>query len=511
MEDRRRDGKRLKWYYNEVKDYVESEDNGKYTLLSTEYLGIHKILKIRCNEGHITDISFGSFKDKKIGCKICNEIMKHKTSYNELKEGMGKEGYTLISTFDEYKTRKAKLNTMCPHGHKFKTSHERWFVGNTRCPDCAKINSANSQKLKENTVADFIKKYGFKIDKWIDVCENQKSKFIVECNNGHKYETCFGNLKTSKCGCGECSGMLAHESAKVYEDFKKSGLIPQFEIEDYKNANQRLPYICEIHKEEGIKYKTYSSLIASMKKDLIGCPLCSRDITTMNSRMKESHVFDFMISKGMIPLEGEVYITNATHIKYICNNHKDVGVQTTTWMNLNDGKGCKHCAYDSISGENHYNYKGGITPLQNRVRDSIMKSEWRKQSIKKYNNRCVLTIRTNGNHVHHLNRNFTDILQESLSILNLEVKPFINDYTSYELKSIENLTLELHFKYGEGIVINGDLHKIFHSIYTRQNNTQQQFEEFKTRYYSGEFDEQLEEKLKSYNSIKRIKELKEAI
>ncbi|MFW6002734.1 MAG: hypothetical protein ACOCQD_05275, partial [archaeon] len=52
---------------------------------------------------------------------------------------------------------------------------------------------------------------------------------------------------------------------------------------------------------------------------------------------------------------------------------------------------------------------------------------------------------------------------------------------------------ELRLDIDNGITIKEGLHIIFHKIYGYGSNNKKQFEEFKERYYNGEFDEKLKE------------------
>ena len=58
-----------------------------------------------------------------------------------------------------------------------------------------------------------------------------------------------------------------------------------------------------------------------------------------------------------------------------------------------------------------------------------------------------------------------------------------------ELEIIENECIRLHYSYGLGIALSPKIHDLFHSVYSRYNNTPEQFKEFQQRYLSGEFKE----------------------
>ena len=74
-------------------------------------------------------------------------------------------------------------------------------------------------------------------------------------------------------------------------------------------------------------------------------------------------------------------------------------------------------------------------------------------------------------------------------------------YDENELKIITDLIINKHYEYGLGIPILSPLHKIYHKIYGKGDNTPKQFEEFKQRYYNFEFDNLLDNKYKFINIL----------
>lgn len=182
------------------------------------------------------------------------------------------------------------------------------------------------------------------------------------------------------------------------------------------------------------------------------------------------------------------YVDNQTPIEYICSKH---GMKTITRASLYMGKGCKECGYESISGENHYCWKGGTKALREHLHNNVIKV-WKVDSAKIHNYKCVITGDVYSD-IHHL-YNFQNILSETLESLHLEFKGEIGSYTTEELNRIEELCLELHYKYGFGVSLRKDVHNLFHHVYGRKDNTPEQFDEFKQRYLNKEFDHLLEYK-----------------
>lgn len=180
-----------------------------------------------------------------------------------------------------------------------------------------------------------------------------------------------------------------------------------------------------------------------------------------------------------------------------CKEHKF----QMKWNSFRQGQRCYECYIYDNRGENHPAWKGGITNISSYLRDYI--KEWKDESIKSSNEKCVLTG-TTFNDIHHL-YGFSLILAEVLQENKIEIKSFVSDYTEEELKLLRKQILKKHFEYPLGVCLCEDLHLIYHKIYGYGGNTPKQFEEFKNNYYNRIFDKDLKEELKSYNSIKRLK------
>lgn len=107
---------------------------------------------------------------------------------------------------------------------------------------------------------------------------------------------------------------------------------------------------------------------------------------------------------------------------------------------------------------------------------------WKIESMKKCNYQCVLTG-SKDFEIHHL-YSFSEIVHTVIKENNFPLKQF-NEYTHEELKNILKKFQEEHNKTPLGVCIRKDLHKLYHSIYKKGINTEQQWQKFIQEYNSG--------------------------
>lgn len=138
-----------------------------------------------------------------------------------------------------------------------------------------------------------------------------------------------------------------------------------------------------------------------------------------------------------------------------------------------------------LFNEENPNWNGGINTLYAELRSEINK--WKQQSMIACHYKCVITGK-DFDEIHHLYP-FKNILQETFMNLNMDIKHQVKDYTNEEFNSIKIELIRLHNKYGLGVCLTKDIHKLFHDTYGYTNTTAEQFQEFKERYNNGEFAE----------------------
>lgn len=112
--------------------------------------------------------------------------------------------------------------------------------------------------------------------------------------------------------------------------------------------------------------------------------------------------------------------------------------------------------------------------------------EWKEKSMKNCKYKCVLTGRRfdDIHHIYGLNL----ILNEVLDILNIDVKPTMDDYTEEELDSILDMFRLKQSEYPLGVCLCKEVHMLFHNKYGYGNNTEEQWEEFVNDFKLGKYN-----------------------
>lgn len=296
---------------------------------------------------------------------------------------------------------------------------------------------------------------------------NSATPMRIRCSVcGFEYYTTWRRLSGNH-GCGRCSKVAKLDIEIVRDRFKSLNPTSKILSEEYKNTKTKLHCLCSVC---GTEWHRSWDTLAVMPY----CPQCHKKESKLNRTPKWTmDEIKEKLSKINPDIEilDDYYINSSSPIKcrcLVCGK-----IWNSSWNRLQI-KGCRDCYFRNNKGEGNPCWKGGLTPLQNHLRATI--SPWKKDSKAACNYKCVVTGDKFGA-IHHL-YGFDLIVKETMDVVGFPVREKINEYTKEELKKIEGVCLELHYKYGLGICLDSKIHDKFHSEYGRGGNLPGQFDEF---------------------------------
>lgn len=268
-------------------------------------------------------------------------------------------------------------------------------------------------------------------------------------------------------------------------EFEKLGYI--LLSDKYAKNTDSLEYLCKKHLSYGVQKTNY----ATIQRHNGACNVCKKEKIGKANRNNFEKVKNEYEELGFTLISSEDEYTEChLPLRCICKKHPEEYCNVSL-VHARRGQGCNKCYKEKMEqyrGENHWSWRGGITAINEYFHNKI--TQWKKESMKNCKYKCVLSG-DKFDKIHHL-YSFNLILKESLHNTNMSLKR-INEYTLEELLVIEQEIRKLHYKYPLGVCLRGDIHKLFHNLYSYGNNTPEQFYEFKQRYDNGEFKDILSE------------------
>ena len=216
-------------------------------------------------------------------------------------------------------------------------------------------------------------------------------------------------------------------------------------------VTDNIPYICRNHAEKGVQYTSLDVI----RNRIYCCRYGGFEATAQKqSTVDIADAQKICDERGYTLLTQRITSVDST-IEYICNQHPNYGIQTTTLYGMTHYDcNCRLCAMQKISGENNWNWRGGLTSKNESDRKTWQYKEWRQSVYQRDNFTCQCC-----------GRNSNEVSLNAHHILN---------FSDYE---------DLRYDVDNGITLCEECHSInypnsFHSIYGVSNNTKEQLDEY---------------------------------
>jgi very-short-patch-repair endonuclease len=164
--------------------------------------------------------------------------MAQRLNIKQVRQEFEKEKYRLLSR--RYEGAHAKLDYICPQGHRNRMTWSNFKHRRSRCPECY-----GNKKLTLIQVRAAFKKRGFGL--LSQEYRGNTSKLWYECPKRHKNQITWSDFKQGT-GCSMCSQRKPLTVDSVINLMEQEGY--QLLSDNYKNNKTKLRYLCS-KKHEG--------------------------------------------------------------------------------------------------------------------------------------------------------------------------------------------------------------------------------------------------------------------
>ena len=299
-------------------------------------------------------------------------------------------------------------------------------------------------KVKWNyeNMKNFVEKYKFIILTGTEEYYNSESYINIKCNRDHITRIKFRKFLENPSECKQCE---KYEKIKNFVEIESHSGCKLLSTEYIDNKT-----IMEFQCSCGNTFKRNYHNFKDAKQYL--CDECSNK---NKSTTRLSNTYDSSVSllkhMGYTPLDSkEEYkgIRKKSNIR--CDNNHTIEMSIDA---IKQGHICSCCSYENVSNENHWNWQGGITNINDKIRNSKEYENWRIEVFEKDNYTCQCCGDNKGGNLeaHHI-KNFSD-------------------------------NKELRFDVDNGITMCNSCHNpnqigSFHHMYGTNNNTKEQLKNY---------------------------------
>jgi hypothetical protein len=356
----------------------------------------------------------------------------------EIKNYIENCGGKLLS--DKYVDSKTKLEYVCAFcGSASEATYTQIRQSSTNCQNCRYERSSIALGKRYDDVYKFYESRGCKLIS--KEYKNNKSVLEFVCKCGNKDKKSYVKFQRNP-QCRVCGVKPIDE----YHDLFEMHGCKIMHYDEYKGRQTVVTFLCKCG---NVDTKKISNYVLHPN-----CTECGNKLRADANTFTISDVEAFVEKNSDCALLSTEYNKYSDELKFLCKCGNEF---TTTfgYFKYENKRQCDECGLNSRIGENHHNWKGGVTPENYRARATMSYFNWRNNVYKRDNYTCQKCGDNKGG--------------------NLQAHHILN-FSEYE---------ELRYDVDNGITLCEDCHSkganSFHSIYGTRNNTKEQLEEFLER------------------------------
>ena len=373
--------------------------------------------------------------------------------YEEVETFCKEHDIILKTTKDDFKNSQTKLNIICKCGKNASMIYSRVRETNGTCRVCGyerarKATSKSYEEVKmifENNNCTLL----------TDYYENNKQKLKFVCSCGSIYTKILNEYLKSPI-CYNCSiknrsvtRRIKFEEVQSY--FKDKNLVLITKKSEYKDVQTMLTFICKCG---NLCFKRFRALIIEPEKCM--CNACLSNQNGYGIKISYDYICKFIKNCNCELLTIEDDYKNTQHkidVKCKCGN---IFETKFCYFLYEKKRQCDECGLKLRIGENHPNWKGGLTTENHKIRNSKEYSRWR------------MAVFTRDNFICQCCHDISKANRRKIKAHH------ILNFSEHE---------ELRFDVSNGITICDTCHNpiyknSFHNLYGTRNNTSEQLDEF---------------------------------